>query len=174
LDNNLERADAGLNLVFEQCAASGKECALYEPTADAVRARYLRLVKVISDNPVIVHVGGVSAIISRKHVRGGLLRALYNPYVLMKSTFEAFRALEHGNGWLLYVLAEAPTLPALECDCSDTPPPPIGGQEGGSSVLCSDGLPVADDPAELYSHYEKLAKQSYFGDIWSEMRMLCV
>jgi hypothetical protein len=171
----LERADAGLDLVFEQCAASGEECALYESTADAVRARYLRLVEAIAENPIIVHVDGFNAIVSRKHVRGGLFIALYSPYVLMKIMFEAFRALELGDGLALFILTEAPRLPPLQCDCSDTPPPPLrGGQESGSSVLCSDGLLVADDPAELYSHYEKLAKQSYFGDIWSEIRMLCV
>lgn len=170
-------ADASLEVVFEQCAASGEQCGLYESTASKVEDRYLRLVESITKNPVPVHRDGKITVITKKNVRYYLLIALYQPYQRMKTYFDALNSLEHGDGLPLANFMEEFSLwgfPKLKCECDAAPPLSTGGFESGYSVECSDGAPVVNDPEELYRHYERLSKVSYFADMWSETHFRCV
>ncbi|PVF98198.1 alpha/beta-hydrolase [Serendipita vermifera] len=162
---NLKNADKGLETTFQQCVEAGDECPLYESSADKVKERYLKLVNSLDTRPVTVHANDTIAIITRKYVHEALFITLYEPYEKMKQLFEALRWLENfamSNG------------PKLRCECGSEPTPAISRQESGTSVECTDGLPVEDDLDALHAHFEKLANVSYFGDLWSSRKMRCV
>ncbi|PVF98199.1 alpha/beta-hydrolase [Serendipita vermifera] len=170
---NLRKADKGLETTFEQCVEAGDECPFYESSADKVKERYLKLVSSLDTKPVTVHANDTIAIITRKYVHEALFGALYKPYKNMKPLFEALKQLENGNGLPLWEVAMAGE-PKLSCKCGSEPIPAVSREESGAAVECTDGLPVEDDLPSLHTHFEKLANVSYFGDIWSSIRMRCV
>ncbi|KAG8844400.1 hypothetical protein FRB91_002625 [Serendipita sp. 411] len=170
---NLRNTDRGLRLVFQQCADSGKECALNEPSAEEVEARYFKILDSLDASPVTVHSDGISGIILRKYVHVVMFSSLYSPYRTMKVFFEVLKALEEGDGMPFYVFV-AGLLPSLSCDCGSKPRPRTGGGEGQSAIICSDAHSLDFDHKAMQKHFEQLSKVSIFGDIWSEIRMSCI
>ncbi|KIM23795.1 hypothetical protein M408DRAFT_332157 [Serendipita vermifera MAFF 305830] len=175
-DNNLKVADKGLDTIFKQCAESKDDCAFHESTADKVKDRFFRLIDSLDKKPVTLINGQVAGIINRKIVHGLLFDTLYRPYRAAKQYFAALRALEKGDGLPLYKVAEGLGHDGgpLKCDCSPEPAILTGGQESQSAVMCTDAGPVDYDLDEFQRHFEKVAKTSYFGDIWSQLRLYCV
>lgn len=176
--NSLVKTDRGLATVFKQCTESREECALYEESATKVEERYHQLVKTVERNPVVVKTDHTTSIITKRHLHESLFRYLYIPYKGMKPLFEAYRALEQGDGLPLHNMTERLWFPRLSCHCDKEKPPPSGGPSGGGesgiAVYCADGLPVENDPDALYEYFEGLAKDSRFGDIWADIRIGCV
>ncbi|KAG8810837.1 hypothetical protein FRC17_002742, partial [Serendipita sp. 399] len=170
---NLRNTDRGLRLVFQQCAESGKECALNAPTAEDVEARYYKILDSLDSNPIIVHADDFSGIVIRKYVHAVMFMALYSPYRTMKLLFEAFRSLEKGDGLPFYQLVGG-LIPSLSCNCESKPLPPVGRQEGQDAILCSDAYSLEADHEAMQKHFDHLSKISVFGDIWSEIRMACM
>lgn len=160
-------------MVFEQCAESKGDCALYEPTADKVKERYHQLLSKIDEEPVQISTGGDYTIIRKSHIHLMMFVSLYQPYVVMKPFFSALRGLEEGNSTLLWERLKK-EFPRVSCHCGAKPDLPTGGSESGRAVMCSDAGAMANDPRALHRHFEKLAKVSSFGDIWSIHRMSCV
>ncbi|PVG01811.1 alpha/beta-hydrolase [Serendipita vermifera] len=173
--SNLKKTDQGLDLVFQQCVEAGDQCALWEPTAERVKERYLRLERAVDERPVVVRTKTYMGIYTSRLVKIALFVALYHPYETMKPLFEAFRELEKGNGVPIYELFAEDIPGPLHCDCGSNPLTPLGGDETLSAILCSDGqVPMKADLDMMYDHFEKLASMSRFADLWSIHRYRCI
>jgi hypothetical protein len=169
---NLRETDKGLELAFQQCVESKDECPLYEPTVEAVKQRYFRLLSKIEENPIQINIDGDYAVIRRSHIHQAMFFILYNPYTTMKLFFSALRGLEDGDNMLLWQLFKW-TLPRANCRCGSKATLPIGGPESGTSVRCTDAEFSTSDHKTLRRHFEELANISQFGDIFSALRMDC-
>ncbi|PVG01812.1 alpha/beta-hydrolase [Serendipita vermifera] len=173
--SNLKNTDQGLDLVFQQCAEAGEECALHESTAGKVKERYLRLERSLDEHPVVVHMDAYMGLIHKKFVKYIMFLGLYTPYNIMKPLFETFKDLEAGDGVPLLRLLLGVVNPKLPCNCDSKPPPRIGGEESQSGIMCSDAQDILDDDAvAMQDHFEKLANISHFADIWSTLRYRCI
>jgi hypothetical protein len=177
--DSIRNVDKVFDLTFEQCSQSGSECPLHEITPDKVKKRYLRLLSQLDDAPITVRVKDPDAIgiITRRQVHRIFLACIYKPYALMKVFFVALRALEDGDGlpaWEFFQKLRPMQSEKLKCDCSAKPPISVGGDESATAIMCTDGGPMSDDPKTLHKHISQLTNISYFGDVWSEVRMHCM
>lgn len=167
-------ADKGLQSVFEECSTSPEDCPLHEPTADLVKKRLEKIIDSLEQNPVPVKNGDDIGIITKKQAQLLLFQTMYSPYQAIKPFFAALRALESGDGLLFHQMSGEKLAMKIPCDCGSFHDPEFGGVEAGNAIKCVDGEPIDESPEGLQRHFEKLANVSYFGAIWSEIKMECV
>jgi hypothetical protein len=107
-------------------------------------------------------------------VRRIVFNYLYKPYGSgLNSTTVAhiLAAVEKGDGKPAWDASKAGQ-PALKCECPGVPQPPAMGS-ASTAIACSDGEPVEDSPEDLEKHYERMAEDSSFADMWS-IRATCM
>lgn len=172
--DNLRETDKGLEMVFEQCSQSKGECALYESTAEAVKERYLRILKKVDEEPVELDINnGEYTLIRRKHLHEMMFISLYQPYTRVKNFFSALHGLENGNSTLLEETMKG-DFPVINCNCGSKPALPIGGYENTVAVMCTDAGARSNDRKSFQRHFQKLASISQFADIWSAHHLACM
>jgi hypothetical protein len=103
---------------------------------------------------------------------------LYKPYTAAHTVAAALAATEAGDGRPLWELSKSALLD-YHCDCGSKRPDDGGpsvrsqvGREKTLAIACSDGDVVEDSLDELQEHYEGMAKDSAFAEMWS-MRLSC-
>lgn len=184
--NNLRDTDAGWNIFLDSCVSAGPEgCALYESTSSKVASRLQRIYDSLKVNPLAVPLGRneTSAsssdygILDYGAVRGVIFHFLYSPYSpsLNAATLaSALAAVEKGDGLPFWKLLKSGQ-PEFDCKCdrsSTSKSSSSISHENLYSVACSDGDVVEDDLQALKSHFEDMAKDSSFAELWG-IRLGC-
>jgi hypothetical protein len=167
-----------MDYFYSACAAAGPaKCALAEPTASGVQARLDALFARLRHTPVAVLDHGRSdyGIVDYSLVRTVVF--LWASVPFQKAPWNAsdlaaaLAALERGDGHPIreisrHVLYDLQ--PTLECNCGGAPAPaPKAWAEANTAIACGDGEEVTDGLEELQRHYERMAQDSSFAEIWS-------
>jgi hypothetical protein len=170
-------------MIYAGCAEAGPEgCALHEPSAEAVKARVERIFAALKRSPLSVPpapgaIGSSTAYgtVDYALVRSSVFAFLYAPYYGGSIFADILRAVEAGDGRPLWDLVRVGLLD-YRCECGEKTPRRAGGSFVGRDALpavaCSDGDPVEDSLDKLQEHYEGMAHDSTFAELWS-IRMMC-
>ena len=159
-----------------ECAGTA-ECALHEPTAEAVEKRLFNIFESLRAKIVTVYDGVKTMVfIDRKIALGALWVALYQPYEVIAPLFDAYSDLEKGDGLKFYTLI-ANFTGNLTVTCQDCYPPIAdagAGPDADISIQCADSGPMSDDFAFLRSTYSMFSAQTYLADIIFDIAIRCV
>ena len=168
--------DSIINAVASQCAGS-TECPLHEATAEAVEKRLFNLFESLRSKVVTLYDGAKTMVlIDRKLSLASLFAVTTFPYQGMASLFEAYSALEKGDGFPLYNLISNIT-GNFTVTCQDCyhPVAQAGASPDASiAILCTDGGAQSDDPTFLKSLYDTFAAQTRLADIAFGIAVRCV
>lgn len=178
--NNLRDTNASMDLFYSACAEAGPAaCALYEPTAEAVKTRMEKIFASIKAQPIALlsSSNGTSAsdygILDYRTVRGLVFLYLYSPYSFPAPALaRALAHIEQRDGKPIFDFASAIIQGVnFKCDCG-TKQSPFFFPEALLAVACSDGDVVDDSVEELQRHYEGMANSSSFAELW-DIRIRC-
>jgi hypothetical protein len=153
------------------------ECALYEKTPDAVKARVDKIFASLLVQPIPTVIGtGPSdyGLVDYGMVRRTVDDFLYSPFAFGgQNTSLLLASLEKGDGTLFYQ-TRIDGRNFLQCSCDETVAQDSGGfgMLGTAAIGCSDSDPVNDTVAELQAWYEANKKDSSFADVWP-YRIIC-
>jgi hypothetical protein len=171
---------------YAACAEAGSDaCALHESSASAVKARVEGIFAALKKRPLAVPAVndtiGMSTnygLVDYAAARRVVFQWLYKPYTAAHKVAAALAATEAGDGRPLWELSRSALLD-YHCECgSKRPGDDISGgrnqvgRELTLAIACSDGDVVEDSLDELQEHYEGMAKDSAFAEMWS-MRLMC-
>jgi hypothetical protein len=173
-------------MFYEACFEAGPDaCALYETTVDAVESRVENIFAKLKARPIPVYAPAATKSTSSVNygltdyavARNIVFQFLYGPYGSRGHNATAvangLAAAEKGDGRPLWDLTKD-SLTDFKCECGKDEPgtEPIGGRETTLAIACSDGDVVDDGVEELQAHYEEMAKQSSFAELWN-IRIQC-
>lgn len=142
-------ADNTLDWFFQSCSASSN-CPFHEPTPEAVRERYERVMDNLKRVPVTFQLGDLYGVVDWDLARGVVFSSLYKPFVTFPLLAQALLDLEHGNAAPFYQLSgEDSSL--FRCDAHSSPyeGPNAIWNEANLAIKCGDGDPVNDTLDEL-------------------------
>ena len=175
-------------MFLQACVDAGpQECALHEPTASAVHARIHRLFGRLKTNPMPVRITDASpsintpyGLITYKSVKTALFLFLYSPYTTATlgapRLASALRDVENGDGVALWGLLNS-FEEKFSCDCPIIPGEPtpfsVSTPDAQQAIMCTDGDDVFDTVEDLESHFELLAADSEFADVFPTRGNAC-
>jgi hypothetical protein len=168
--------DKVLDYFYASCTEAGpQECALYEETPDAIKARVEKIFDDLKYKPLPVVIGDGPqdyGVVDYGMVRETILnKFLYFPFTFGgKNASIILSSLEQGDGSPLYK-AQLDDSGNLQCS-------PDGGSSQGTfqqatiAIMCSDGDQVNDTLSDLQKWFENNRKESTFADVWTH-RIIC-
>ncbi|KAH7106254.1 alpha/beta-hydrolase, partial [Auriculariales sp. MPI-PUGE-AT-0066] len=162
---NVLSSDDALEWLFISCAASSA-CPLYEPSAAAVKQRYLRIVDAIHEQPLAVLADDSPdryGLVDYSMVRKVIFTSLNSPYRLFPRLSQALRDMEVGDGRAMYALSGRDDS-EWRCKCSSDGAL-IGSIEATRAILCGDGAVVNDTISELREHMQRVHDLTTFADM---------
>jgi hypothetical protein len=164
-----------LDYFYEKCAEAGpQECALYEKTPGAIKARVEKIFDSLRQKPLPVVIGNGPqdyGVVDYGMVHSTVFGFLYSPFSFGgENASIVLASLEKGDGSLLYA-AQLDDSQSLQCSCDGSSPTAVD-QEAGIAILCSDGDPVNDTLSDLQKWFENNRKESAFADVWRQ-RVFC-
>ena len=173
-NSNLLDIDTVMDSIFTYCHQAGPlKCALYEPTPDAIRERYLRTFAAVEREPVSVSHADPPLVITSKVLQEQLFRAAYKPIDAFPPVVATIRALEERNASALTALARTVATPT-ECQCASGTAPWLAPNDAFSAIACGDADPAPYDPDEYAAYYAALAADSpRAGPLWAVHRLQC-
>jgi hypothetical protein len=164
--------------MYEKCVLAGPlQCALYEKTPAAVKARLDKIFKDLLTHPISTVIGTGPqdyGLVTYGMVRQSVFDLFYNPFSLGgQMTFALLAGLEQRNGSLWFESQLDPRY-FLQCSCDETVRQDQGGFEllGTLAIGCSDSDPIHDTVSDLQAWYESNANESAFAGVWP-YRVLC-
>jgi hypothetical protein len=164
--------------MYEKCVIAGPiQCALYEKTPAAIKARVDKIFNSLLTHPISTVIGTGPqdySLVDYTMVRKTVFSLLYEPFTLGgPATFELLAGIERGNGSLWYRDAQVTGI-FLQCSCDETVPQSQGGfgDLGLLAIECGDRDPTNDTVSDLQAWYESNAKVSAFAGVWP-WRVLC-
>jgi hypothetical protein len=170
--------DKDAEFFYRNCAEAGPdECAIYEKTPDAVKARVEKLFDTLKHEPIPVAIGTGPqdyGIIDYNMVRRTFFDFLYQPFAFGgKNASVLLAQLEKRDGSQFYA-SKLSSLNFLQCSCEDkVHQDQVGfGQLGTLAIACSDGDLVNATVPELQTWFKNNQKVSKFADMWP-IRVLC-
>lgn len=150
---HVEDADEALLWFFDKCAAAGPACAINEPTAAGVKARFDAILATLTAAPIPVPGGGELTLVGLKSV---VLTATYEPVYYYGMLAAGLRELELGNPAPIYEMVAK------------------NGDGIENAVVCTDAHEVDDTPAELQAYAEEIeSKSEYFSSFVASFRLFC-
>jgi hypothetical protein len=176
--------DKGLDRFYSACVAAGpNKCALYEGSASKISARLEALFSKLKKRPIPVTLPEQGTdhprsygLVDYSAVRHMVFNYLYKPYSGNLSSVDLaanLAAVERGDGLPTWT-SLAPLLPPIGCPACGLPKPPMLG-DAQTAIMCTDGDPVVEGVPQLQAHYERLAVDSSFADLWeNRLRCACV
>jgi len=156
----------------DECVAAGDACPLTADSSMAVLKRVHNIFESIRSQPLAVVNGSTYGVIQYDFLKMFLFQGLYKPFAALPSFTSALAALEAGEGLpMLSLMGAIKSLPS----CSSPPNAPISGSEGGTAVLCGEGLGAGRTLDDITQHLEGLSELSIFADVWTATtRLRCV
>jgi hypothetical protein len=165
--------DKVLEYFYEKCVLAGPlQCALYEKTPAAVKARVDKIFQDLLTHPIPTVVGTGAqdyGLVDYTMVLNLMFEILSIPFVIGGQTMAAlFVALEQRNGSLWYETNIGDPRYFLQCSCDETIVQSSGGfgSLGGIAIGCSDADPFNGTLADLQAGYEANANESMFAGVW--------
>jgi hypothetical protein len=178
LTSHLSDTDKILEYMYEKCVVAGPlQCALYEKTPAAIKARVDKIFNSLLTQPISTVIGTGPqdyGLVDYTMARKTMFDLLYDPFSLGGSaTFALLAGLEKGDGSLWYK-TPIDSNSFLQCSCDETMPQSQGGfgALGGLAIGCGDSDPINDTVSDLQVWYEANAKESAFAGVWP-WRVLC-
>jgi hypothetical protein len=157
---------------YEQCVRAGPlECALYEKTPSAVKARVEKIFATLLHQPIPTVIGtGPSdyGLIDYGMVRRTVFDFLYNPFTIGgQNTSLLLASLEKGDGALFYE-TQIDSRNFLQCSCDESISQATGGfgELDAAAIAFSDADPINDTLAELQAWFEANKRESSWADLW--------
>ncbi|KAF2642349.1 hypothetical protein P280DRAFT_447650 [Massarina eburnea CBS 473.64] len=178
LQNSMEDVDAVLDTFFPYCYDAGAvNCALWEPSPEAIKARFHSVVDNLKTNPATVATPGFSdfpSILTYKILQATLLGALYTPDIYYPIIASGLVALESGHAELI-ASSTGTGIRSESCD-PDAQLPIVEDMEPPVFIMCNDanGRFLLNEYEDWVDHAKYLYNQShYFGEAWSFLRLIC-
>jgi hypothetical protein len=170
--SGIRDTDKVIGFFYQSCAEAGPdECAIYEKTADAVKARVEKLFDALKHQPIPVVTGTGPqdyGIIDYGMVRRTVFDFLYQPFTIGgKNTSILLAQLEKGDGSLFWS-SKIDSRNFLQCSCDENVHQDQTGfgALGSFAIGCGDGYPVNDTLPALQKWFENNRKLSSFADVW--------
>ncbi len=176
-----------MHLFFKACVQAGRHrCALHEPTAQLVESRLERIFAALKKRPLAVppldHDDKIGyGIVDYAAARQTVFRFMFSPYLGVgrkspKATelASALAAVERGDGRPLWLLLQ-PVQQTFRCDCSGEEEPPLTTPDDPSAraIACGEADLYRDTVHELEDHYNRMAQDSNYADVWPNRRARC-
>ena len=173
-DSNLRDSDEVINSLFTYCYQGGPlKCDLYEPTPEAIRERYLRVLSAVERNPIPVSLADPPILITSKVLMTQLFRGAYKPLAAYGTIIDTIRAIEENNTKALTDLAPQLVSPA-ECKCASETTPWLAENDAFNAIACGDADAFEYDPDAFAAHYARLVKDSpRAGPFWAVHQLQC-
>ena len=174
--SNLHDTEEVIDSLFTYCHRAGPlKCALYEPTAAAIRERYFRAVEAVEGEPVSVPLAEPPLVITRKMLSLQLFQASTLPLAGYGLVVDTIRALEDNSKTALAALAPQIAAP-VECDSCSSPPAPWAPLTDASyAIACGDAPARAFDADAFAEHYARLVDASPTGGpFWAWIHLVCM
>lgn len=168
--NNLLDADAVIASFYSFCHQAGpSKCSVYESTVDDIKARVGRVVHDLTPFTVPFAPYG-PAVITEALMLKLLFLSTYSPLGLFPVVADVIVAVENNNQSFLAEFIGNVSTP-LQCD---NPSPWLRTTQAQQAILCSDGDPVLDTPAQYEIYFQNLLQEStLFAPIWAQVRLEC-
>jgi len=163
---------------FKDCASAGPHgCAFHAPTPGAISQKLERILESLYEQPIPVQTEGSYGIVDYSMLKMLLFNSLYQPYALFPLLARALSDLEKGDATKVFGLAtllQFPGTKQLHCSCDGSPNPfSDNGFEAQTAIICTDGEKIQNTLEDSQNHYEKLARQSKWAEIWANIRIGC-
>ncbi|CAA7269870.1 unnamed protein product [Cyclocybe aegerita] len=156
--NSVLDADKALQTFFDGCAAAGPDlCAFHSPTSSAIKNRLSALSTSLLEQSVPAYSPSLPAygVLNYVTLQRALFSALYAPYELFSLLAQGLKALEEGDGSLVYQLAQ-----------------PLATEET-VAIGCTDADLVEDGPEEMKAYAERTSGISSFSNLMASYRLVC-
>lgn len=167
--NFLRDTDKVMEGFYSMCHRAGpKTCALYEATAEKIKARLDTILDSLRVKPVIAlstttEGQSLPELITYSKVRKFISATLYRPVQKFGPLADAMAALEKGDG-LAYQTIVNPEANALPDTCNQDPTPPTtpldalfeGTDDAFPAIMCSDAEPLTETVFEFEEYANTL------------------
>ncbi|KAL4259938.1 Serine protease/Carboxylesterase S33 [Pleurotus pulmonarius] len=168
--NSLLDTDKTLQAFFDGCVEGGPDlCPFYESSPEAISRKLDDLTRTIFLRPVPVKTDISYGLVDYERLRITIFRSLYSPYADFPILAQGLADLMNGNGTVLYQMLEQP---AFDCACG-SPAPLTSIADGGTAIMCTDGVEVRDTVEELEPFVQGLLRESQWGEVWAGIRIGC-
>jgi hypothetical protein len=164
--------DKVMDYFYEKCVLAGPlQCAIYEKTPYAVKARVENIWHDLKRRPIPTVIGPGPqdyGLVDYGMARNTIFELLYQPFAIGGQNMSLlFASLEKGDDSPFFT-SRIYSPDFLQCSCDEGVPQDNGGfgRLSWLAIQCSDAAPINDTVAELEAWYEEYRKVSTFADVW--------